>query len=315
MAKPYFTAASLSTPEDDVKGEVFLHYTQEELDRAYDQRAWAPNAEPVIASYGELSRAVKAKYKFTTERYGPGEDEVLDIYPPVMAATPGASAAADGKPKAPIHVFIHGGGWRLLTKEESAFPAPAFVENGVVYVALNFSVIPKVRVPEMVAQCRRAIVWLHRNAWRFGGDPKRMHLSGHSSGGHLAAVVLTTDWKAMGLAEPPLRSGLCASGMYDLAPVLLSARSSYIKLDKAEEDALSPMRHLDRVTCPIAVAYGDGETPEFKRHARDFAAALKARHHSTLLEAKGTNHFEVALTLGKKDGFLGKIALEQIFAR
>jgi arylformamidase len=288
-----------------VKGAVFLHYTQEELDRAYDQRAWAANAEQVIASYGELSRAVKARYKFTTERYGPSEDEVLDLYPPVMAA--------GEKSGAPVHVFIHGGAWRLLTKEESAFPAPAFVENGVVYVALNFATIPKVRLPDMVEQCRRAIVWLHRNAWRFGGDPNRLHLSGHSSGGHLAAVVLTTDWKKYGLPEAALRSGLCASGMYDLAPVLLSARSSYVKLDKAEEDALSPMRHLDRVNCPIAVAYGDGETPEFKRHARDFAAALKARHHATLVEGKGLNHFEMGLTLGKPDGLLGKIALDQIF--
>jgi arylformamidase len=105
--------------------------------------------------------------------------------------------------------------------------------------------------------------------------------------------------------------------MYDLGPVLLSARSSYVKLDKAEEDSLSPMRHLDRVACPIAVAYGDGESPEFKRHARDFAAALKAkvRPPSTLIEGKDQNHFEIALTLGKADGLLGKIALEQIFRR
>lgn len=300
-----------------MKAAVFLDYTQEELDRAYDQRAWAANAEEVIARYGSISRAVKARYPFTTERYGPGADETLDIYPPVMAAGPGASAAADGKPGAPVHVFIHGGAWRRLTKEESAFPAPAFVENGVVFAALDFSVIPKVRLPAMADQCRRALVWLWRNAWRFGGDPGRIHLSGHSSGGHLAAVALTTDWTALGLEQSPLRSGLCASGMYDLGPVLLSGRSSYVKLDKAEEDALSPMRHLDRIGCPVAVAVGDGETPEFKRHARDFAAALRAkvRHAAALVEGKNLNHFEIALTLGQPDGVLGKIALEQIFGR
>lgn len=296
---------------------VFLHYTQAELDRAYDQRAWAANAAEVIASYATISQAVKARYPFTTEHYGPGEDELLDIYPPVMAAGPGASAATNGKAGAPVHVFVHGGAWQRLTKDESAFAAPAFVENGAIYIALNFSVLPKVRLPDMADQCRRAIVWISRNAWRFGGDPQRIHLSGHSSGGHLAAVLLTTDWKAMGLEASPLRSGLVASGMYDLGPVLLSARSSYVKLDKAEEDALSPMRHLDRVVCPIAVAYGDGETPEFKRHARDFAAALKAkvRHASLLVEGKNQNHFELALTLGKTDGLLGKIALEQMFGR
>ncbi len=300
-----------------MNGAVFLHYTQAELDRAYDQRAWAANAADVIASYTTISKAVQARYPFTTEHYGAGADELLDIYPPVMAAGPGASAAKDGKTGAPIHVFVHGGGWQRLTKDDSAFPAPAFVENGCIYIALNFSIIPKVRVPDMADQCRRAIIWIARNAWRFGGDPGRIHLSGHSSGGHLAAVLLTTDWKALGLDGSPLRSGLVASGMYDLGPVLLSARSSYVKLDKAEEDALSPMRHLDRVACPIAVVYGDGESPEFKRHARDFAAALKAkvRPPSTLIEGRSQNHFEIALTLGKADGLLGKIALEQIFRR
>lgn len=294
---------------------VFLHYTQAELDRAYDQRAWAANAVEVIASYTTLSREVKARYPFTTEHYGSGGDESLDVYPPVMAAGPGASAARDGRVGAPIHVFVHGGAWQRMTKDDSAFPAPAFVENGVVYVALNFSVLPKVRLPDMADQCRRAIVWLWRNSWRFGGDHNRIHLSGHSSGGHLAGVLLTTDWKSLGLDGSPIKSGLVASGMYDLGPVLLSARSSYVKIDKAEEDALSPMRHLDRVHCPIAVAFGDGETPEFKRHARDFAAALKAkvRHPSMLVEGKNQNHFELALTLGHADGLLSKIALGQIF--
>jgi arylformamidase len=236
-----------------------------------------------------------------------------------MAAPPDVSAApdgkADGKAGAPIHVFVHGGAWRSLTKDESAFPAPAFVENGVIYVALNFSTIPKVRLPDMAAQCRRAIVWLRNNAARFGGDPERLYLSGHSSGGHLAGVLLTTDWSALGLAGSPFKAGLCASGMYDLGPVLLSARSAYVKLDKAEEEALSPMRHLDRVACPIAVAYGDGETPEFIRHARDFAAALKAKARPAprLIEGKGMNHFEIALTLGQADGLLGKAALAQIY--
>lgn len=300
-----------------MSGSVFLHYTQAELDRAYDQRAWAANAEPVIASYATLSKQVKARYKFVTERYGASDDETLDVYPPLMAAGPAASAAGNGKPGSPIHVFVHGGGWRQLTKDESAFAAPTFVENGVAFVALNFAVIPKARLPEMVEQTRRAVVWLARNAWRFGGDPGRMYLSGHSSGGHMAACLLTTDWRAYGIGEAPFKAGICASGMYDLAPVLLSARSSYVKLDKAEEDALSPIRHLDRVTCPIAVAYGDAESPEFQRQARDFAATLKAkvRHRAQLVECKGMNHFEVPLALAEPDGVLAMVALEQIFGR
>jgi arylformamidase len=295
----------MSTLEGAVKRTVFLDYTQEELDRAYDQRAWVANAEALIARHGELSRAAKQRCRFTTERYGPHADEILDYFP----------AAASAGARAPVHIFVHGGAWRALTKDESAFAAPLFVESGVAFVALNFSVIPKVRLPEMAEQCRRAIVWLHHNVARLGGDPGRLYLSGHSSGGHLAAVLLTTDWRTRGLAHPPFRAGLCASGVYDLGPVLLSARSSYVKLTKEEESALSPMRHLDRVACPITVAFGDGETPEFKRHARDFAAALAAQHGAPppLIEGRNLNHFELGLTLGERNGVLGRLALAQIF--
>ncbi len=286
-------------------GKVFLDYTQEELDRAYDQRAWAPNAQTVIARYTTDSKAVRANYTFKTVRYGASDDEVMDAFPPVSVS---ASRLA------PIHVFIHGGAWRLLTKDDSAFPAPTFVANGVIYVALNFAVIPKVRLPEMADQCRRAIVWLSRHASEIGGDPGRIFLSGHSSGGHLAGVLLTTDWPKYGAPENVIKAGLAVSGMFDLAPVLLSARSSYVVLSKEEEHALSAMRHLDMIRCPIAVAYGDGETPEFTRHARDFAAALKAKgtHSSMLIEGKDFNHFEIINTLAQANGLLGKVALQQI---
>ncbi len=304
LASPWVARVLAQQGEKTVK-KVFLDYTQEELDRAYDQRAWAPNAQIVIARYTTDSAAVKEKYKFQTVHYGPSADEVMDVFPP-LNMTAGRLA--------PIHVFIHGGAWRLLTKDDSAFPAPAFVENGVIYVALNFAPIPKVRLPEMADQCRRAIVWLNRHARDVGGDPAQIFLSGHSSGGHLAGVMLTTDWPRYGAPENVIKAGLAVSGMFDLAPVLLSARSSYVVLNKDEEHALSAMRHLEKIRCPIAVAYGDGETPEFKRQARDFAAALKAKsaHPSTLIEGKNLNHFEIIGTLAQANGLLGKVALQQI---
>lgn len=286
---------------------VYLDYTQEELDRAYDQRAWVRNADEVIGRYGSASRAVQSRYAYETHRYGAHDDELLDWYPPVAKPAGGAPA--------PIHVFIHGGAWRSLTKDDSAFPAPTFVENGAIYVAVNFSVMPKVRMPDMVAQCRRAIVWIARHAAALGGDPARIHLSGHSSGGHLAAVLLTTDWRRFGLTGSPFKSGICASGMYDLRPVMLSARSSYVKLSAAEEEELSPARHVDFVRCPLVVAYGDGESPEFKRQAKSFAATLEARvrFKTALVESPGLNHYEVVLTLGDPDGALGSIALDLMF--
>lgn len=289
----------------DAKPKVFLEYTQEELDRAYDQNVWAKNAAEVIKRYGTASAAVRAKYKFETKSFGPTEDETLDIYAP--AKTAGASGA-------PIHIFVHGGAWRSGTKESYAFLAPTFVESGAIYVSLNFANIPKVRLPDMAHQVRSAIAWVHKNARPFGGNPDTISLSGHSSGGHLAAVALTTDWARYGAPATVLKSGLVVSGMFDLHPVMLSARSSYVKISKEEEAALSPQRHLDKIACPITLAYGDGESPEFKRQARDFAAAMKAKvsHRAELIECKGLNHFEIIETLAQPDGLLGKVALKQI---
>ena len=145
----------------------------------------------------------------------------------------------------------------------------------------------------MIAQLRRAVVWLSRNAQSFGGDPTQLHVIGHSSGAHLTGVLLTTDWHGLGAAENILKSGACVSGMYELRPVLLSARSSYVTLSADEEDALSAIRHLDRVRCPILVAYGEKESPEFQRQGREFAAALKAKGRAVKeLILPACNHFE-----------------------
>jgi arylformamidase len=73
-----------------------------------------------------------------------------------------------------------------------------------------------------------------------------------------------------------IKGGVCISGMYDLKPVRLSARNSYIKFDDATEEALSPQRHLDKLNSPVIGAYGTLETPEFQRQGREFSAALKA---------------------------------------
>src|SRR5712664_266793 len=125
------------------RNTVFLDYTQDELDRAYDQRAWAANATEVIARYAADSAAARARLAHRAGlAYGPGRDETLDWFP---APSPGA----------PIHVFIHGGAWRSLTKSEAAAAAPAFVAAGAGYAALNFSVIPDARLPEIVDQIRR----------------------------------------------------------------------------------------------------------------------------------------------------------------
>ncbi len=280
---------------------VFLDYTQEELDRAYDQSEWASNQEEMIERYTTESEAVRAELEHKSGvSYGSSPDETLDIFP-------------TARQNAPIHVFVHGGAWRALTKDDSSFPAPVFVDAGAHYVALNFSVIPDARLPEMADQVRRAIAWLYGNARSFDGDPDQIYVSGHSSGGHLAGVLLTTDWGEYDVPDTVIKGALCASGIFDLRPVLLSSRGSYVELSEEEEEALSPIRHIERIRSPVIVAYGDEESPEFKRQSRDFASALEeAGHPYELVELASMNHFEVITTMAQENGELAQAALGQM---
>jgi arylformamidase len=294
-------AAALAPAASAQAAKVFLDYTQEELDRAYDQTVWAPDQDELIQRYATRSAATRQRLKFKSAvAYGPTEDEVLDIFPAEREA-------------APIHVFIHGGAWRGGSKDLYSFPADTFVPAGATYVALNFANIPKTRLPEMADQLRRAIAWLHANAASFGGDRERIFVSGHSSGGHLAAVLLTTDWVALNLPRDIIKGGVCASGIYDMHPAMLSSRRNYLKLSQAEEGALSPLLHLDLVGSPIGVAHGTRESPEFQRQARAFVAALAAggyRHEFAVLD--GLNHFEVCDSLADAHSPLSQMALRQM---
>jgi arylformamidase len=267
---------------------VFLDYSQDDLDKAYDQRNWAANAGEVIKRYSTDSIAARAKYPPRTERYGQSEAETLDIFAP---------AGARGLP---VMVFVHGGAWRALSKDDSAAPVSSFVEHGCLYVALNFANIPAVRLPDMASQCRLAMLWIRANIARFGGDPQRIFVSGHSSGGIWRRPCLLPTGRAWAPADL-IKGGVVMSGMMELYPVLLSSRSGYVKVSAAEVEALSPMRHLDRIACPVIVVHGDQESPEFKRQASVFAEALsgmggcvrssscagkttsKCRKHSTML--------------------------------
>ena len=285
-----------------MKRAVFRDFDQAELDRQYDQRAWAPNAIELINRYAADSAAVRKRMgEPETYDYGDSRAESLDLF------------RAHRTP-APIHVFIHGGAWRLLSARDSAFPAETFVRAGAHYVALDFGLLPFIPLELMVHQVRSAIAWLYRFGDQFGGDRERIYVSGHSSGAHLAAAAITTDWKArFGLPQDVVKGALCCSGIYDLEPVRLSARNDYVQLDEPQVAGLSPMRYLANLRCPVAVGFGEHESDEFKRQAREFAAA-GARNGTPveLVEGAGLNHFEIVNTLASPTGLLGRTALHQM---
>ena len=279
--------------------KVFLDYDQAALDRAYDQTQWAPNQQEVIARRAAAADAVRARLGQPRRfAYGPTPIEGLDVFTTVRA-------------NAPVMVFLHGGAWRGGDARSQAFAAETFVKAGAHFVVPDFAVVMDVGLDGMVAQVRRAVAWVAANAAAFGGDATRIYVGGHSSGSHLAANVLVTDWtKDFGLPADLVKGGLCTSGMYDLKPVRLSARSSYVKFDDRIEHELSPIRHLSRLRCPVVVAYGERDSPEFQRQAREFAEALRTSGRlRQLVVGAGLNHFELPETLADPQSALARAAL------
>jgi arylformamidase len=298
-------AASTASAQDYAKGpKVWLDLDQKELDDAYDQAKYAPNIRQVVGRYRTNSDLTRARLGAPKRlSYGAMPVEGMDLY-------------ATKAPNAPINVFLHGGAWRGELAQYYAFPAEMFVNAGAHYIAVDFSNVTQTSgdLMPMVEQCRRAVAWVYKNAASFGGDPNRIYLSGHSSGAHLGGVVMVTDWeKDFGLPKDVLKGGVLVSGMYDLKPVRLSARSSYVKFTDAVEHALSAQRHLDKLNAPVIVGYGSLETPEFQRQSSDFVDAVKkAGKSAELIRGEGYNHFEVIETMASPYGQLGRAALAQM---
>ncbi|MGA2943885.1 MAG: alpha/beta hydrolase [Xanthobacteraceae bacterium] len=280
---------------------VWMEMDQVELDAAYDQSFYAPLGFQITKRYA--SRSDEARRRLgqpQREPYGPSEVEKLDIY-------------RAKQPNAPIFVFIHGGAWLGGSAKDYAFPAEVLVNAGAHYVALDFISVKAANgdLRVMADQVRRAVAWVYKNAASFGGDPSQLFVGGHSSGGHLCGVTLVTDWsKDFGLPANIIKGGLCMSGMYDMKPVRLSKRSTYVKFDDDMEDKMSSLRHLDQLRAPMMVTYGSNETPEFQRQNRDFAAAVKAAGKPVeLIGAPDYNHFEMCESLGNPYGPNGRAAL------
>jgi arylformamidase len=291
-------------PQHEKGPRVFLDYDQAELDAAYDQRVYEPNIVQVENRWASNSDFVRRRIGEPQRiAYGSAEVEKLDVY---------RSHAAN----APIFVFIHGGAWRSGSARMYGALAETFIKAGAHCVLPDFSWVQNVDgdLMPIADQVRRAVAFVYRNAESIGGDRNRIYVSGQSSGGHLAGVVLTTDWeKDFQLPPNIIRGGVCISGMYDLAPVGLSARSSYIKFTDATVEALSPQRHIDKLHTPLIVAHGTYETPEFQRQNREFAAAVKAAGKPVrLIVAENYSHLELPETLQNPYGILGAAALEQM---
>ena len=152
----------------------------------------------------------------------------------------------------------------------------ALTEAGFDLAVPDLSLLPAVRMPQVAEELRACVRHLQ--------DRGPIHLSGHSSGAHLAAVLAT---------EFAFASVTLVSGPYDLEPVLLSARRDYVQLTPEEAEALNPYRHAHRIAAPVIVAWGTAESPEFIRQGEAMARATGAR--AFVLD--GQHHFQTPYAL------------------
>lgn len=281
---------------------VYGGYTQAELNDQYDQRTLVPDLSAYVKFWRDGTQRARRELDCVTDvSYGPSAAERLDIYRPAGAG-------------APVHVYLHGGAWRALGTDESGFPALHLVPAGACYVALNFATIPDASLEEMIRQARAALAWVYRNIAGHGGDPERIFISGHSSGAHMAAMLLADGWRAAaGLPESLIKGAVLVSGPYDLEPVRLSARNDFLHLDKAAARRMSPIHNLPPSRPPLFVGWGDGELDEFRRQGRAFAdACIAAGFEVSAAEIANCNHFDASNAFAEPEKPVVPAALAQM---
>jgi arylformamidase len=254
------------------------------LDRQYNPRVQ-------ISGYADFFTRWKQDALMTRESlqasldlpYGAAQAETLDFFP-------------SSKPAAPLLIFIHGGYWRVLDKADFSWIAPPYVAAGISVAILNYGLLPKTPMIEIVNQMRRACAWAYGNAANLGIDRNRIFCTGHSAGGHLTGMMLATDWPAFSSELPRrlLAGALTVSGVFDLAPL---THAEFLRkdlgLDEAAARAVSPAFLPLQNHAPLLTAVGALESDEFHRQSRLIAAHWPSVVPAGLLDVPGCNHLSV----------------------
>jgi arylformamidase len=268
------------------------------LDAAAREREYSPSSclggdyAPYLERYRVESQRARRTLPVRRDlRYGPSPRALIDFFPaPAALAGPGARPG--------LLVYIHGGYWQELSKDDSAFLAPAWHAAGFAHAVVGYTLAPAATLPAIVAECRAALAWLRAHAVELGFDPGNVVVAGSSAGAYLAAALArqpSRDGRSPGMVPVGI---VAVSGIFDVAPLIGTSINDPLGLDAPTAAALN-LLHAPGRYAPAVVAWGEIETSEFKRQSRAFAARLAAdgTTHATL-EVAGRNHFDVVLDLG-----------------
>ena len=261
-------------------------------DRQYNNRANIPEHPQILRFWTQASEQARQATPGTLLdlRYGDGPGEGVDVF--------GARAAGAG---APLLVWMHGGYWRALSKSDHSFIAPPFVAAGAVVVVPDYALAPAVTLEHITLQTARAVAWAWREARRWGADPTRIVVGGHSAGGHLAAMMLSCRWPelARDLPSDLVRTALSLSGVFDLEPLRHAPfLAGDLALDAPRARSLSPA-WLPAPEAPrrLLAWVGERETPEFHRQNRLIRRRWGARAVPVCEAVPDTHHMTILHTI------------------
>ena len=241
----------------------------------YNNRARVPEHPTIIAGWAKDAAAYRARHVPRAVAYGPGVRNTIDLF-----------SVSHEKP---IVVFIHGGYWQALDGSYFSHLAAGLNAHGISVAVPNYDLCPDVAVHDIIRQMRAAV----RELARFG---RSLVISGHSAGGHLAACMLATDWKAYDASLPRdiVVAAYAISGLFDLGPLVGTSINKALGLDAASAKAASPLFWKVPTRGNLDAVVGEYESAEYFRQSKTIvdrwgAASIAARFGVI----PNANHFTV----------------------
>lgn len=266
----------------------FLMREGEYLDQQYNPRLRVPDHPSIFERWRNSARLARERAEARLDLpYGPESAERLDFF-------------RSSRGTSPLLIFVHGGYWRALDKDDFSWVAPAYTDAGVSVAVVNYGLMPAVPLTRIVRQVRRACAWLYDNATSLDIRAGEIFCSGHSAGGHLTAMMLATDWRQIGSGLPQrlLAGGITISGLFDLEPL---TRAPFLrddlKLDADSARELSPAYLPPLNEAPLLRAVGALETDEFHRQSDLLEQAWPVACQTKLIRVADQNHITVCESL------------------
>ena len=265
---------------------LYRGISAEDMEREYNPRATVTDHEEISAAAAARStayRSAAAGHATFDIAYGPHRLETLDLFKPANPEN------------APLHIYIHGGYWRSRDKSDFSYIAEPLVDAGAMVAVINYALCPEVDIEEIVRQTRACCAFLWKNPDVHGGDRDRIHVAGHSAGGHLAAMLMATDWPdyEAGLPRDLVKSGTLLSGLYDLEPVTLTSVQEDVRIAADSVARISPLTLTPATEAPMAISVGGAESGEFRRQTKELAEAWRSHAPVDYFEMPGLNHFTI----------------------